>query len=415
MEFKKYLNDLITIDSDNFRIGIKTNFRKLNLEKNIIDNKIEESRTIFNNTLLENKNSENKKLLEKIIENIGNNIKENIESLEITLSKEMFKKQSLDEYFNEYNKRFNEFGKSLRVTGKNSDITLNYISIYRNKDGNYFVNADDDERYLCAGMLYNKNAHYTFMKDVGISDIKNFKEVIKNFKEVIKKINMPEGYDNSGEIKNYTVYTLENKNFEIQIEKSDVPEYKTKIKIYNEKVKDSIAYINTQVPINTEQLLEKSIKIVNSIEEKEDIIDFMKEVILRMIVLLRNIKSETDNKCDSINIELHNKKPYEPFTNILPSIIGLNYNLSVTTNLNTAQCTYNNGKIDITMDDNCRNNIIIKADNFIKECEFEHKGFLSYRFRIKAIKTMTKMSNKVPQLSKITYDIGNKIANFENE
>ena len=67
------------------------------------------------------------------------------------------------------------------------------------------------------------------------------------------------------------------------------------------------------------------------------------------------------------------------------------------------------------MDDNCRNNIIIKADNFIKECEFEHKGFLSHGFRIKAIKTMTKMSNKVPQLSKIAYDIGNKIVNFENE
>lgn len=415
MEFKEYLNDLITINSDNFRIGIKTNFRKLNLEKNIIDNKIEELRTVFNNTLVENKNSEKKELLEKIIENIGNKIKENIEGLEITLLEEMFKKQSLDEYFNDYNKRFNEFGKSLRVTGKNYDVDLNYISIYRNMNDDYFVNANDDERYLCAGMLYNKNAQYTFMEDVGISDIKNFKKVIKKFKEVIKKINVPEEYDNSGEIKNYTVYTLENKNFEIQIENSDVPEYKTKIKIYNEKVKDSTAYINTQVPIDNEQLLEKSIKILNSVEEKEDIIDFMKEIILKMIVQLRNVKSETDNKCDSINIELHNKKPYEPFTNILPNIIGLNYNLSVTTNLNKAQCKYNNGKIDITMDDNCRNNIIIKADNFIKECKFEHKGFLSPRFRIKAIKTMTKMSNKVPQLSKIAYDIGNKIINFENE
>lgn len=164
-----------------------------------------------------------------------------------------------------------------------------------------------------------------------------------------------------------------------------------------------------------EKLLEKSINIVNSIDAKEDTKDFIEEVIHKMIVQLLNIKSETDNKCDSINIELHNKKPYELFTNILPSIIGLNYNLSVTTNLNKAQCTYNNGKINITMDDNCRNNIIIKADNFIKECEFEHKGFLSHRFRIKTIKTMTKMSNKVPQLSKIAYDIGNKIANFENE
>lgn len=93
MEFKEYLNDLITINSDNFRIGIKTNFRKLNLEKNIIDNKIEELRTVFNNTLVENKNSEKKELLEKIIENIGNKIKENIEGLEITLLEEMFKKQ----------------------------------------------------------------------------------------------------------------------------------------------------------------------------------------------------------------------------------------------------------------------------------------------------------------------------------
>lgn len=277
-----------------------------------------------------------------------------------------------------------------------------------NENNTYFVTKYDDGKIISVKMLYNKNAHYNFRENVKLSDIKQFKEFVKN-------INVPEGYDNSGEIKNYMVYTFENNDFKIQVENSENSDYNTKIKIYNENVKDSTACINTQLKIDNEELLEKSIKIVNSIDEKEDTKDFIEEVIHKMIVQLLNIKSETDNKCDSINIKLHNKKPYEPFTNILPSIIGLNYNLSVTTNLNTAQCTYNNGKINITMDDNCRNNIIIKADNFIKECEFEHKGFLSHRFRIKAIKTMTKMSNKVPQLSKIAYDIGNKIANFENE
>ena len=409
MEFKQCNNDLIKIESENFNITIKTTFKKSQLEKSVIDDKITELRNIFATILSENQKLQDKKLLEKLLENIGNKIKNNIDGIEISLSEEMCKLQSLSDYFNKYNEKFGEFGKTLRINNSKSfHINLSYLDIYKNENNTYFVTKYDDGKIISVKMLYNKNAHYNFRENVKLSDIKQFKEFVKN-------INVPEGYDNSGEIKNYIVYTFENNDFKIQVENSENSDYNTKIKIYNENVKDSTACINTQLKIDNEELLEKSINIVNSIDEKEDTKDFIEEVILKMIIKLLNIKSEIDNKCDSINIKQHNKKPYEAFTNILPSIIGLNYNLSVTTNLNTAQCTYNNGKIDITMDDNCRNNIIIKADNFIKECEFEHKGFLSHRFRIKAIKTMTKMSNKVPQLSKITYDIGNKLANFENE
>lgn len=174
------------------------------------------------------------------------------------------------------------------------------------------------------------------------------------------------------------------------------------------------------ISIESENYKAKIVIDISDFKNSDRMMDIMKK---NFNTTIENTKNLSENEqFDMVLQNFFEKIPskisdmnYEPFTNILPSIIGLNYNLSVTTNLNTAQCTYNNGKIDITMDDNCRNNIIIKADNFIKECEFEHKGFLSYRFRIKAIKTMTKMSNKVPQLSKITYDIGNKIANFENE
>lgn len=409
MEFKQCNNDLIKIESENFNITIKTTFKQSQLEKSVIDDKITELQNIFDTILSENQKLQDKKLLEKLLENIGNKIKEYIAGIEISLSEEMCEIQSLSDYFNEYNEKFGEFGKTLRINNSKSfHINLSYLDIYKNKNNTYFVTKYDDGKIISVKMVYNKNAHYNFRENVKLSDIKQFKEFVKN-------INVPEEYDNSGEIKNYTVYTFENNDFKIELENSESPDYNTKIKIYNENGKDSTAYINTQLKIYNEELLEKSINIVNSIDEKEDTKDFIEEVILKMIVKLLNIKSEIDNKCDSINIELHNKKPYKPFTNILPNIIGLNYNLSVTTNLNKAQCTYNNGKIDITMDDNCRNNIIIKADNFIKECEFEHKGCLSHRFRIKAIKTMKKMAEKVPQLSKIAYDIGNKIANFENE
>ena len=122
MEFKQCNNDLIKIESENFNITIKTTFKKSQLEKSVIDDKITELRNIFATILSENQKLQDKKLLEKLLENIGNKIKNNIDGIEISLSEEMCKLQSLSDYFNEYNEKFGEFGKTSTICGRSTYV-----------------------------------------------------------------------------------------------------------------------------------------------------------------------------------------------------------------------------------------------------------------------------------------------------
>ena len=67
MEFKQCNNDLIKIESENFNITIKTTFKKSQLEKSVIDDKITELRNIFATILSENQKLQDKKLLENFL------------------------------------------------------------------------------------------------------------------------------------------------------------------------------------------------------------------------------------------------------------------------------------------------------------------------------------------------------------